>query len=132
MPPSASSSISSRFISLGAINAFIAVAAGAFAAHGLKHSISANNLAIFHTAADYQLAHALGLLLLGILYKIEPMPSIKLSANLMLAGIIIFSGSLYILALSNMKWLGMITPVGGLCFLVAWLTIGVSFLKKNK
>jgi len=127
----ASRMIAHRIISLGAINAFIAVAAGAFAAHGLKHNISANNLAIFHTAADYQLAHALGLLLLGLLYKMEPVRPIKISAKLMLTGMIIFSGSLYILALSNIKWLGMITPIGGLCLLASWLIIGVSFFRKN-
>lgn len=129
--PTSSRFTASHIISLGAINAFIAVAAGAFGAHGLKHSISANNLAIFHTAADYQMAHALGLLLLGVLYKIKPLPPIKISATLMLAGIMIFSGSLYILALSDIKWLGMITPIGGLCFLAAWAVIGISFLRKN-
>lgn len=121
-----------RIISLAAINALIAVAAGAFAAHGLKHSISPENLAVFHTAADYQMIHALGMLFLGLLYKTEAIRQIKLIATIMLCGIIIFSGSLYILALTNVKWLGMITPVGGLCFLTAWLMLAVVFFKQGR
>ncbi len=132
MPTLTQSPFASRIIALGAINAFIAVAGGAFAAHGLKHQISTDAIAVFHTAADYQMVHALGLLLLGLLYKTEPVKSIKISATLMLTGIVIFSGSLYILALSGQKWLGMITPIGGLCFLLAWLVLAVSFFgRKN-
>lgn len=117
------------FISLGAFNAFIAVAAGAFAAHGLKNSLSESYLATFRTAADYQFYHALGLIVIGILLGNEYKQSTLVSGWIMLTGIILFSGSLYTLALTGAKWLGMITPVGGLCFLIAWLTIAISYLR---
>lgn len=112
-----------QFVGLGALNAFIAVAAGAFAAHGLKNSLPPESLSVFKTAADYQMMHALGLILIGILATIAPHKTFDIAGWLMFTGIIIFSGSLYILSLSGLKWLGMITPVGGLCFLIAWLII---------
>ena len=104
----------------GAINMFIAVAAGAFGAHGLKKILSADMLAIWQTAVTYQIAHALGLLAIALL-----MPRLQsgLSAwagMLMLAGIVIFSGSLYALALTGIRVLGAITPIGGAAFLLAW------------
>ena len=111
------------FVGLGALNAFIAVAAGAFAAHGLKNSLPPESLSVFKTAADYQMMHALGLILIGLLSTIAPHKTHDMAGWFMLTGIIIFSGSLYILSLSGLKWLGMITPVGGLCFLIAWLII---------
>lgn len=121
-----------RIISIAAINAFIAVAAGAFASHGLKQSMDTYYLDIFHTAADYQMIHALGLFGLGVLYKIQAQQWIKTCSVLMLAGIILFSGSLYILALSELKWLGMITPVGGFCFLLAWLYLAIATFKQEQ
>lgn len=123
--------MSKLFISLGAFNAFIAVAAGAFAAHGLKNSLSDYYLSIFHTAADYQFYHALGLIIIGILLGQQYKRSVFLSGWIMLAGIILFSGSLYTLALTGTKWLGIVTPFGGLCFLISWLTIAVSYLRSN-
>lgn len=104
----------------GAINMFIAVAAGAFGAHGLKKILSADMLSIWQTAVTYQIAHALGLLAIALL-----MPRLQsgLSAwagMLMLAGIVIFSGSLYALALTGIRVLGAITPIGGAAFLLAW------------
>ena len=112
-----------QFVGLGALNAFIAVAAGAFAAHGLKNSLPPESLSVFKTAADYQMMHALGLILIGLLATIAPHKTFSIAGWFMLTGIIIFSGSLYVLSLSGLKWLGMITPVGGLCFLIAWLII---------
>jgi uncharacterized membrane protein YgdD (TMEM256/DUF423 family) len=119
------------FIFLGASNAFIAVAAGAFAAHSLKGSLSEYYLATFKTAADYQFYHALGLIIVGILLSNEYKQSIAVSGWIMLTGILLFSGSLYALVITGTKWLGMITPVGGMCFLIAWLTIAVSYLRSN-
>lgn len=111
-----------RFIFYGAISMLIAVAAGAFAAHGLKHSITNEMLAIYRTAVEYQVYHSLGLILIGIILKLSAQHDrgIIISGWLMLAGIIIFSGSLYALSLSGVRWLGAITPIGGLCFLAAW------------
>ena len=115
--------MTNRFVGLGALNAFIAVAAGAFAAHGLKNSITPDSLSVFKTAANYQMMHALGLILIGLLSTINPHKTYNIAGWFMFTGIIIFSGSLYILSLSGIRWLGMITPVGGLCFLIAWLIL---------
>jgi len=115
-------------IAAGAINAFIAVVAGAFAAHGLKNIISAEYLSTFKTAADYQMMHGLGLILTGILSNQHPNHSNMTAAIFMFIGIILFSGSLYTLVLTETTWLGMITPFGGMCFLIAWLTLAFNYL----
>jgi len=117
-----------KIIIAGALNAFLAVALGAFAAHGLKSHFGEYERGIWQTAVDYQMAHALGLILIGLLIK-------TLNINLtrpgwiMLAGIVLFSGSLYALSLSGIKALGMITPLGGMCFLIAWVWLTVSVYK---
>lgn len=118
-------------IAFGALNAFLAVAAGAFAAHGLKDTLSAEYLSVFRTAADYQMMHSIGLILIGLLNKQEKSICNNSAALFMLTGIILFSGSLYILAITGIKWLGIITPFGGVCFLIAWLTLAVNYLKKK-
>src|SRR3954463_13030943 len=103
----------------GAINAFLAVAAGAFGAHGLKARISADMLAVFETGARYHMYHALGLLAVAWLSATRGV-SANVAGACMLAGIVLFSGSLYALALSGVRALGAITPLGGLAFLVGW------------
>ena len=120
--------MSNIFIGLGALSAFLSVAAGAFGAHALKQVLSTDMLAIYHTAVDYQFLHSLGLITIGILNKTSPRPYHPLAAWAMLAGILIFSGSLYILSITGIKWLGMITPIGGICFLAAWLILALSHL----
>ena len=115
-------------IAFGAFNAFIAVAAGAFAAHGLKEVLSAEYLNTFKTAADYQMMHAIGLILIGLLDKQNTSRYSVVAAAFMFIGIILFSGSLYLLTLTGTKWLGIITPFGGVCFLIAWLTLGFNYL----
>jgi uncharacterized membrane protein YgdD (TMEM256/DUF423 family) len=112
-----------RFISMGAASMFIAVAAGAFGAHSLKQMLSAEMLAVYHTAVDYQVYHSLGLILIGLLLTNHNNTGLRLSAWLMLAGMLIFSGSLYLLSITGVRWLGAITPIGGLCFLAAWLNL---------
>lgn len=119
-------------IATGAINAFIATACGAFAAHVLKGKISEHYLGVFHTGADYHMYHALGLILVGLIYMHKPARLLVLSAWLLFAGILLFSGSLYILSVSGITWLGMITPLGGLCLLAAWLLLAISQLHSNK
>ena len=114
-------------IPLGAFNAFLAVAAGAFAAHGLKDILSIEYLNTFKTAADYQMMHGIGLILIGILNKQDTNRCNIAAASFMLVGIILFSGSLYALTLTGIKWLGIITPFGGICFLIAWLTLGFNY-----
>jgi uncharacterized membrane protein YgdD (TMEM256/DUF423 family) len=107
-------------IMTGAINMFIAVAAGAFGAHGLKKILSADMLAIWQTAVTYQMAHALGLLAIALLMPRLQSGLAEWAGVAMLAGIVIFSGSLYALALSGVRILGAITPLGGVAFLLAW------------
>ena len=120
--------MSNLFIGLGALSAFISVAAGAFGAHALKQVLDTDMLAVYHTAVDYQFFHSLSLIVIGILHKTSPRHCHPISAWTMLAGIIIFSGSLYILSTTGIKWLGMITPIGGICFLAAWLILASSYL----
>lgn len=120
--------MSNLFIGLGAFNALISVCFGAFAAHSLKTSLPLDQLAVIHTAADYQLYHALGLILTGLLVGRSDTKCNKRAGWFMLAGIVLFSGSLYILGLTGIKWLGMITPVGGTCFLVAWFILMMAHL----
>ncbi len=115
-------------IAFGAFNAFLAVGAGAFAAHGLKNMLTPEYLAAFKTAADYQLIHGIGLILIGILAKDYASTTLYASAIFMAIGIVLFSGSLYVLTVTGTKWLGMITPLGGVCFLIAWLSLAINFL----
>ena len=120
--------MSNVFIGLGALSAFICVAAGAFGAHALKQVLDTSMLAVYHTAVDYQFFHSIGLIAIGILHMISPRRSHTIAAWAMLAGIIIFSGSLYILSTTGIKWLGMLTPIGGVSFLAAWLVLALGYL----
>ncbi len=108
-----------NLIMLGAGSALVAVILGAFAAHGLKETLGDYEKAIWQTAVEYQMFHSLGLILTGLCAQVF---SINLSKPgwLMLAGIVLFSGSLYVLSLSGIKELGMITPIGGSFFIIAW------------
>jgi len=118
------------FIIVGAINAFLAVALGAFGAHGLKDRLDAHYLDIWKTGVTYQMFHATGILILGLLLGRVPMSSLfNWSGWLMLAGIILFSGSLYLLSLTKVGILGAITPLGGVCFLAAWVLMIVGAVK---
>jgi uncharacterized membrane protein YgdD (TMEM256/DUF423 family) len=107
---------------LGALMAAIAVAAGAFGAHGLRGRLSPEMLAIFETGARYQMYHALGML-------IAARAGSAGAGWLFLAGIVLFSGSLYALGLSDVRWLGAITPLGGVCFIAGWLVLAWSSLR---
>ena len=109
----------SPLVALGAVNAALAVAAGAFAAHGLRERLTPRALEIFETGARYHLIHAVAMVLAGILLARGP-------GYLFQAGIVLFSGSLYALALSDVKVLGAITPIGGVLFLAGWLWLAMS------
>jgi len=111
------------FFGLGALLAGVAVAAGAFGAHGLRDRLAPDMLAVFETAARYQMYHALALLAVAWATARWPESSAGLAGWLFVAGIAVFSGSLYVLALSGVRWLGAITPLGGLCFLVGWAVL---------
>ncbi len=106
---------------LGAASAFISVSAGAFGAHALKARLSPDLLTIFETGARYQMYHSLGLIAIGLLMAPRPSPLLNGAGWAMLVGIVLFSGSLYALALSGVRALGAITPLGGLGFLAGWL-----------
>ena len=109
------------FLILGAINAFLCVALGAFGAHGLKQMLSAEMLTVYHTGVQYHFYHAIGLTLVGlILQHFTNAKLVRLSGWLMLTGIILFCVSLYIISLTGLRGLGMITPFGGVAFLAAW------------
>jgi uncharacterized membrane protein YgdD (TMEM256/DUF423 family) len=120
------------FVILGAICALLSVAFGAFGAHALKEKLSAHYLNIFETGVHYQMMHALGLILVGILaakWLNDSSALMNWAGWLMFIGIIIFSGSLYILSLTQVSILGAITPIGGVAFLVSWLLIIIAFVR---
>jgi uncharacterized membrane protein YgdD (TMEM256/DUF423 family) len=111
---------------LGAVNGLLAVAAGAFGAHGLKAQLSAERLATWETAAHYHLIHAVMMVVIAM--AIGSMPVSRFSPRigwLFLAGIILFSGSLYALALTGIRTLGIITPFGGVSFLSGWILLAI-------
>jgi len=108
------------FFSAGAIAAFIAVALGAFGAHSLKTKISAEMLDIFEVGVRYQMYHALALWAVAWATTRWPEASLNTAGWCFIAGIVIFSGSLYLLSFTGMRWLGAITPIGGLAFLAGW------------
>jgi uncharacterized membrane protein YgdD (TMEM256/DUF423 family) len=113
-----------NFLLLGALSAMIGVGMGAFGAHGLKTIISPELLIVYQTGVSYQMYHALGLIGIALIRLHVRNSSLLIWAGwLMFIGILLFSGSLYLLALLNLNWLGMITPIGGVCFLIAWLLI---------
>ena len=108
----------------GSINAFVAVALGAFGAHGLKQRLSAEMITVFQTGVQYHFYHALGLFAVAFVASRNPgSVLIQWSAWLMLIGIVLFSGSLYGLSLTNIRGLGAITPIGGLALLASWLCL---------
>lgn len=115
---------------IGAMSACVAVAAGAFGAHGLRSRLDAEALAVFETAARYQMYHALALILIAAAGERLSGASAAWAGWLFVAGTALFSGSLYALALSGIRALGAITPIGGVCFLVGWLLLARGWLAR--
>jgi len=115
----------------GAAFAFLAVALGAFGAHGLEGRVSPNDLAVFETGARYQMYHALALLLLALLSPGLPEKLVRISGLAFILGILLFSGSLYLLVLTGVRGLGAVTPFGGVSFLVGWGTLAWAFLRRD-
>jgi uncharacterized membrane protein YgdD (TMEM256/DUF423 family) len=118
------------FFGLGAVSAMLAVGAGAFGAHALRGRISPEHLAIFETGARYQIYHALALL--AAAWAVSRWPgSLPVSAGwLFVVGSVLFSGSLYILALTGVRWWGAVTPIGGLAFLAGWLCLVLTAVRR--
>lgn len=122
----------SGFLFLGAMSALVGVGLGAFGAHGLKAILSPEMMAVYQTGVTYQMWHALGLI--GVALIRQQVPESKLlswAGWLMFIGILLFSGSLYLLVLLDLKWLGMITPLGGVGFISAWLLIAIFAAQKQ-
>lgn len=122
------------WLGMGAISGLISVAAGAFGAHGLKARLSPELLQVFETGARYQLVHALLLCLVGALGGYLGKTSgasglLSTCGGLLVAGTVLFSGSLYVLALTGQRWLGAVTPLGGLCFMAAWALLAYGALR---
>jgi uncharacterized membrane protein YgdD (TMEM256/DUF423 family) len=116
------------FITLAALSGGVAVALGAFGAHALRDRLSADSLQVFQTGVTYQMYHALALLAVGILLARLSNPGeqwLSVAGWLFLAGSVLFSGSLYLLSLTGITWLGAITPLGGVAFLLAWLALAI-------
>jgi uncharacterized membrane protein YgdD (TMEM256/DUF423 family) len=118
------------FILLGALAGAAGVALGAFGAHALKARLAPDVLAIWQTAVQYHFWHALGLVAIGILaLHLPASTALKWAGWLMVAGLVLFSGSLYALALSGVRWLGAVTPFGGVAWIGAWVLLAVAMLK---
>jgi len=107
-------------ITLGALLAGIGVAAGAFGAHGLSDVLSPDRLGVYETAVRYQLIHAVAMVVVGVLMVTVPAVHVIVAGWLFLAGTVLFSGSLYLLVLTDTPWLGAITPFGGVAWIVGW------------
>jgi uncharacterized membrane protein YgdD (TMEM256/DUF423 family) len=123
--------MSAIFLALAAFSAFTGVAMGAFGAHGLRSMLTPEMLEVYKTGVNYHMWHALGLGLIALLQRDEQASKLLLWAGTsMFAGIVLFSGSLYALAVFKVKWLGIITPFGGVAFLLAWLLLGIFAIKR--
>jgi uncharacterized membrane protein YgdD (TMEM256/DUF423 family) len=118
--------MSRTFFVLGALSAFLAVAAGAFGAHALRARLSPDLLAAFETGARYQMYHALALVAVAWAVQRWPGTLAEWAGWLFVAGTLLFSGSLYALALTGVRWLGAITPLGGLAFLAGWICLALA------
>ncbi len=123
-------------VGIGAMLMLSAVLLGAFGAHALKTRLTPEMLAVYQTGVQYHLVHALGLMLVGVMCKMQVSDHVKsrrlaLAAIFMGVGVVLFSGSLYALAITGMSVLGAITPLGGLCFITAWALVAWQMLRRD-
>ena len=116
-------------IIFGALIAGSAVLFGAFGAHGLKTRISIEDLNIFETAVRYQMYHALGILIFGVMGYFLPHETLLIPAWFLIVGVIIFSGSLYLLIFTQERWLGAVTPIGGFFLVIGWILFTINIYK---
>ena len=120
------------FTTLGAVAAMLAVVLGAFGAHALRARLTPEMLTVYHTATQYHFYHALGLLLVALLAAQFPaVGALRVAGWLMVIGIVLFSGSLYALSLTGVRWLGAITPLGGAAFIAAWAVVACGALRRG-
>ncbi|MCZ6828863.1 MAG: DUF423 domain-containing protein [Gammaproteobacteria bacterium] len=119
--------MSRYFISLAALNGLLVVALGAFGAHALKNRLDEHSLELYQTAVQYHFYHSLALLGVGVLCLWHPQSALLRSSGIAFAvGILVFSGSLYVLSFSGLRWLGAITPLGGLAFMLGWACLALA------
>ncbi len=128
-PPLHSSAVDRALVVVGALSGFVSVAAGAFGAHALKERLPADLLAVFDTGARYQLVHALAIVAAAWAVSRWPGSAAGLAGWLFVVGTVLFSGSLYALALTGVRALGAITPIGGVAFLAGWLALAWAALR---
>jgi uncharacterized membrane protein YgdD (TMEM256/DUF423 family) len=117
------------FFGLGALSALLAVAAGAFGAHALRNRLAPDTLGIFEVGARYHMYHALGLLAAAWAVSRWPGGATTAAGWLFVAGTVIFSGSLYLLSFTGQRWLGAVTPLGGLAFILGWAALAWAALR---
>lgn len=117
------------YVMIGALLALLGVMLGAFGAHGLKNILDASALATFEVGVRYQMYHALAILLVGGLAAQASLVWRKRAALLFIIGSVLFSGSIYLLVLTGQKWLGPVTPLGGLCLMLGWVALAISVMK---
>lgn len=120
-----------HWLAAGAILAGLGVAAGAFGTHALDGRLEPELLEVFGTATRYHLVHALALLVVGLAAQRDAGPLWNLAGWLFMAGILVFAGSLYLLALTGLRWLGAVTPIGGACFLAGWAVLAAAALRAS-
>ena len=120
--------LSKKFIIYGATLMALAVILGAFGAHGLKSILSNEMLIVYHTGVEYHFYHALGLFVVAFVANFHENKKVKLAGYFMICGILLFSGSLYILSITSIKWIGAITPLGGTSFIIAWVLLALSVI----
>ncbi len=119
-------------LSFASISGMLAVGLGAFGAHALKAKLETNNyLPTYQTAVQYHFYHTLALVLIGLLMMKIPSSWLTYSSYCMMIGVILFSGSLYLLSISGIKWLGAVTPIGGLFFILGWFFLLMAVIKTN-
>lgn len=125
------SSFCRYWLAVGALVALLAVMAGAFGAHGLRGMVGERGLEVFQTAVTYQMYHAVALVLVALLSAIGlPRRLLGTAGAFFLAGILLFSGSLYLLVLTDIRWVGPVTPIGGVCFMVGWAVLVAAALRR--
>jgi uncharacterized membrane protein YgdD (TMEM256/DUF423 family) len=115
-----------QLVIAAALTLLVGVAAGAFGAHAMRGRLAPDMRAVWQTAVLYQLVHGLGMLAIAALGSRMPSPLLSTSGTLMLVGVVIFSGSLYVLSATGIKWLGAVTPIGGLAFIAAWAMVALA------
>lgn len=120
-----------NWFAVAAITGALAVAFGAFGAHALKTRVSEDLLVVFETGVRYQMYHALALL--AVAYAVDRFPGgwAHASGWLFLVGIVVFSGSLYVMTLTGVRWLGAVTPIGGACFILGWILLAATALRSG-